>query len=518
MYANKTGDYLLQDFVDLSFGDHIFKAYVQNNWGDVNETETRTLTIEDVENPEIVYISGILNMGPQGTDRDLTPALPTPKDFKFYVYSDAGPDALPRGVDITDTNVVISLVNVDPIKKGNGIHRKSRIVDGGFGCVRGEDAIPPAGSPHDTELSAVYTCTVNMKHYDDYGSNTNQNWEIRPYVQDIFSQEAGYDPIEESYVGGLIQFKNTYFNELTSYRLNPSPLSLNFGLISFGSSINRISVPSPIFVENLGNKKVDKVNLKSYDIPGATINTEYIQTNWFSVGDGDLEDEDVCGAGGTFLEDTLGPDDLSLISDILPDIPYGEEPPSLVGTIPKEDLKICLREATTIQGPLSVQSYSTTVQNEFGQIYPWEIEAEFYISMILSIIRFMSFHFEIGVLAVSIIVKKKKKKKKKSSKIKYNLTEQDMIKIKELLEIFKKKKIKEVVKEVEVQVPPAEALSKYLKENLKLKFNEIAKLIHRNERTIWINYNNAVKKKKQFFFEDKFNKRVGTEDRKVNSY
>lgn len=42
---------------------------------------------------------------------------------------------------------------------------------------------------------------------------------------------------------------------------------------------------------------------------------------------------------------------------------------------------------------------------------------------------------------------------------------------------------------------PAESLSKYLKDDLEMKFSEIAKLIGRDQRTIWTNYNNAKKKK-----------------------
>ena len=39
-----------------------------------------------------------------------------------------------------------------------------------------------------------------------------------------------------------------------------------------------------------------------------------------------------------------------------------------------------------------------------------------------------------------------------------------------------------------------EAIVKYLKENLKLKFSKIAKLLNRSSKTIWATYHNAVKK------------------------
>ena len=42
---------------------------------------------------------------------------------------------------------------------------------------------------------------------------------------------------------------------------------------------------------------------------------------------------------------------------------------------------------------------------------------------------------------------------------------------------------------------PLESLVKYLKDNLNFTLKEIASLLDRDQRTIWITYNNAVKKK-----------------------
>ena len=41
---------------------------------------------------------------------------------------------------------------------------------------------------------------------------------------------------------------------------------------------------------------------------------------------------------------------------------------------------------------------------------------------------------------------------------------------------------------------PLESLVKYLKENLNLNFHEIARLLSRDQRTIWVTYNNINKK------------------------
>ena len=46
-------------------------------------------------------------------------------------------------------------------------------------------------------------------------------------------------------------------------------------------------------------------------------------------------------------------------------------------------------------------------------------------------------------------------------------------------------------------IGPAEALCKYLKENKGLRFSEIAKLLNRDQRTIGLNYRNALRKKEE---------------------
>jgi len=42
-------------------------------------------------------------------------------------------------------------------------------------------------------------------------------------------------------------------------------------------------------------------------------------------------------------------------------------------------------------------------------------------------------------------------------------------------------------------IGPLEALVKYLKEDKKLKYSQIAKLLKRDQRTIWVTYNDAIK-------------------------
>ena len=71
-----------------------------------------------------------------------------------------------------------------------------------------------------------------------------------------------------------------------------------------------------------------------------------------------------------------------------------------------------------------------------------------------------------------------------------------------LVEIAKEGEVekKEISVPVEIfrqGISPAEALCKYFKENLGLRFSQIADIINRNERTVWINYRDAMKKMKE---------------------
>jgi len=61
--------------------------------------------------------------------------------------------------------------------------------------------------------------------------------------------------------------------------------------------------------------------------------------------------------------------------------------------------------------------------------------------------------------------------------------------------IIKEKKPKEIpVCIFNDKLSALETIVKYLKENLNLKYSEIAKLLNRNDRTIWATYSNSRKK------------------------
>lgn len=74
----------------------------------------------------------------------------------------------------------------------------------------------------------------------------------------------------------------------------------------------------------------------------------------------------------------------------------------------------------------------------------------------------------------------------------YNLTKEDLISMYEGVEEIK------VPLSIFSKLSPLEALVKYLKENLNLRFNEIASKLNRDDRSIWRTYHQAKSKNVSF--------------------
>ncbi len=71
----------------------------------------------------------------------------------------------------------------------------------------------------------------------------------------------------------------------------------------------------------------------------------------------------------------------------------------------------------------------------------------------------------------------------------------------EILRLFSIKAIAEVELPVSIfdnkELSALESICKYLKEELKLRYSEIANLLNRDQRTVWVTYSNALKKRKE---------------------
>ena len=164
------------------------------------------------------------------------------------------------------------------------------------------------------------------------------------------------------------------------------------------------------------------------------------------------------------------------LSDLTADYTIPNFTPLPPGIDSQGDLHICLK---SVPSPLPIQSY----------VASWEI---------------------IVALAALSIARKKRRKKRKASKEEllddYFLDEKLKIRygvgLDELLGnagVISKyaEGIKIPLGIFNQKVSPAEALCKYLKENKEFKFSEIAEIINRDQRTVALNYRNAIKKKKE---------------------
>ncbi len=305
----------------------------------------------------------------------------------------------------------------------------------------------------------TYSCTVTMQYYDNDGT-----WTISVTIQDAAAATA-------------TDSSNTFVVNLLK-DITISPASISFPSTSQGAA-NIIST-SDTTITNKGNfdSTNGNIQLTAKDLTGVTTPAEIIPaTNFKSVGSSQAGT--VCTTGTT-LSNAVA---VNILSANLPrGNPTDGNP---LYTSNTETMRYCI---TLVPSAISSQDYTAT----FLKGNTWTI----------------------GLLAASIIIKRKRKKRDiEKNYLKEILTEVLDKKIRtldkkleKLLIIAKekespeKKKIKNINIPVEIfreKIGAAESLCKYLKENKGLKFSEISKLLNRDQRTIALNYKNAVRKKKE---------------------
>jgi DNA-binding CsgD family transcriptional regulator len=275
---------------------------------------------------------------------------------------------------------------------------------------------------------------------------------------------------------GINDSTNFTFKEWGYFTL--APVSLNWSNIVVGLA-DQIA-DFNITLNNTGNSIMSNITVNASNLAGTETGRQHelVLPSWFRVANASL---DYCNGPALVLNETI-----SSQLNISP-VDSSESFPAF------GDLGFCLKEITSV----SAQLYNST--------RAWEVEIV----------------FSLTLFAVANGKKKKKKKKKKKGvlevfdkrlKDKYvdfegllsldeSLREKYNLGVEELLEIAKKKEDGEEVKIPIIlfkqNISPAEILCKYLKENLGLRFSEIARLLNRDDRTVWINYRNAVKKKSE---------------------
>ncbi|MBU0894114.1 MAG: hypothetical protein KKF48_01455 [Nanoarchaeota archaeon] len=222
---------------------------------------------------------------------------------------------------------------------------------------------------------------------------------------------------------------------ITGFEIGP----VNLSWIVSPNSINQTSENDPIIINNTGNKQsgyiTGNISINASNLRGETYLTEAIYAENFSV---------ALSSGGTFpnLDECAGSfmSNFTLVNVTGAILPKGNFTKN-DGTA-QEELYFCINAISDI----STQAYSTEGKGV------WTIR----------------------ILLVAISFRRKKKKIK--NKIIGEPTVPGTIFINKLGAL--------------------EALTKYLKEKLNLPYSEIAKLLNRDQRTIWASYNKSKQKQK----------------------
>lgn len=312
--------------------------------------------------------------------------------------------------------------------------------------------------------TAGYSCSIDMQYYNGAGT-----WNIKINATD-FGSKILVEDTSRTFI----------YQELKAMTL--SPATLTWPNVIPGS-VNQMSDNDPSVVTNTGNHE-GPIVIQAKNLYGETRITEFIPADSFTAGTSTGKKDPECDpATSSFLQDSA---DIIIINSMLNK-----------GVAAQEEIFYCIPQVPLI----SSQTYSTQ------QAGSWTIT----------------------VLIATIIIKKKKKKlekKQKSDKIEkdnlvislillskeikqeYSKEKQEIINLL-TKEIKKKYKLnnKEIIQLTETKkettipisvfkskIGALEALCKYMKENLNIKYRKIAELLQRNERTIWTAYNKAKQK------------------------
>ncbi|MDD5191807.1 MAG: sialate O-acetylesterase [Candidatus Nanoarchaeia archaeon] len=419
LYANTSSKYLFNNFTDLAFGNHTFKAYVQDTFGNVNWTEKRNVFVNvSITALRIIWVQNLSNVtGNPGDLRNVS--------INFSVYDAGGFD------DLNDSSARANFTRNNFVRNSASC---SRIAGESYGSY------------------ANYTCYVEMWYYDQGGM-----WDVSVSIAD----KSGTWAVNTS--SFLYEFL---------YSFNMTPDYVNWSDIQIGD----VDEPADnnMTISNLGNANIINISINASRLNGTgSYPADFIPAANFSF------------SNLSYNSCNLGAGAISLIEDQNVSfrlfINYSD---SFNYAYANNSIGFCLKG---LPAGIHAQEYKT------GDEKKWEINAvfEFFISM------------KYALLVAAIVVKNKRKKKNKLSeaellKLNSKLKEKYNISISEILKEIEEEKAKK-----EIQIPilifesrlgPAEALCKYLKESLELKYSEIAELIDRDERTVWINYRNASRK------------------------
>ncbi len=305
-----------------------------------------------------------------------------------------------------------------------------------------------------------FTCNVAMWYYDSPGS-----WNITAFALDNSDRSAQNTTVTFNY------------DTLQAFVISSNVMSWS---LTNMTAINTTASNSPMILNNTGNYNAS-VKVYSTDLYGESFASQFIPVGNISV------DNVNGGCNGNALQNGTN------VTVSGGRLPYGNNSFGYNNeTSGQEQIYFCLRNLPT---GLSSQVFSTGNN-------PWIIY--------------------IFTAIFGIAGSGRKKKKDNLLESNNNLMELDSenildildrklkekydLGLNDILEIAKKRTVKreagkEIKKDVKIpievfnqKIGAAESICKYLKENKGMKFNEISRIVGRDQRTVWNNYRNAHKK------------------------
>ncbi|MEK6818331.1 MAG: LamG domain-containing protein [Nanoarchaeota archaeon] len=417
----------------LKGGKYYWKVNLTDSFGNSNESETQQFNVTQIQTNSAPRVSFISNIG------SITPNEESVKKVKF-------------NITVEDLNG-FNDIDINSVKAN--FSRSGEITRKNDSCslISGEDTIN----------SRNFACAIEMWYFDGPG-----DWNVSVSASDLT---------------GSVGTNNTaFFQYDVLYAIKISSDQMLFDVLT---GKNNITASSPTFINNTGNYNVSLNGLKIFaiDLQGETYNESYLGVGNFSVGVNTSLEKPECDS--TRL---INGSDVNISGAILSrgniTLNYGNE------TSGQETIYFCL---------------SAVPQNLVTQIYSTKLGGSWIIK----------------VLLVSLHVKRKKKKKRfvednlvktiglmsQELKEKYDLSKKEIVDI-VLLELEKKNNlVNQNLKSIDFEKIPTgifmkdigalEVVVKYLKENKGKSYHEIAKMLKRDDRTIWTSYHKAVKKIKK---------------------
>ena len=297
-----------------------------------------------------------------------------------------------------------------------------------------------------------FSCSVEMAYYDASGS-----WTIRVFAGDLSGAN-----VENSSVSFI-------YNKLTAMTMSLNALSwdsVNIGGSNYGANND------PIIVNNTGNDENLRIRVRAYDLQGEVVSTDYIYAENFSVG---VSGE---GCSGDLMINGSG----VVISGSDLDRNTSEE---------------------NIYSLRGVTANIISQDNSSSGFGGWEIRI---VLVVLSGRRRKKkkkgLRKDRLVSALGLIAEELKEKYSLSSVEAVNvLTEELMDKLEvscKEVRIFREEEKLEIPLKVFAcgELGALEAVVKYMKENLGMKYSKIGETINRDQRTVWTAYKKGSNKVK----------------------